>query len=147
MTIDIIKFFQAFVRQLADIGGINLPKTVSTSLGGRLAETYERKHVTEWKDAITGMIQGMGGTIEIEGADAETSEKVVVKVSYFHDFCPIGGHPMSSKADLVQGGVCIPYLMGFLRPFFPGTKMQIRFTKCIVRDGGNQCHAELTLSS
>ncbi len=37
---DILKFFQAFIRQMAAVGGNNLPKTISASLGTNLGKRY-----------------------------------------------------------------------------------------------------------
>ncbi|GAB4331523.1 MAG: hypothetical protein Kow0069_39110 [Promethearchaeota archaeon] len=143
MTVDIVKFFQAFVRQMVSVGGVNLPRTISTSLGAKLGQTYREKGVTDWKQALTSMIQGMGGSVEFVEEGEGAGGARVVNAKYFSDFCPIGGAPSrnktSERASLVVESICRPYVTGFLKGYFGDEKLAISFPRCIVKDGGNSC--------
>lgn len=145
MTLDILKFFQGFIRQMASIGGINLPKTISTSMGAKLAKIYQSNDITDWREALRSMIKGMGGTVEI---DENPAGEIVVRSTYGVGFCPIGGaRSMTTNYQLISESICVPYLMGFLRTLLPGRKLSAEFTRCIVKDGGDACVARLTENS
>ncbi len=139
VTNDIVKFFQAFIRQAIKIGGNNLPKTISTSLGAELGKSYLKKNVLDWKKAITGMIEGMGGKLEI----IEKENVWLLRSQYPAEFCPIGGKTDSVRFADTTESVCIPYLAGYL------TVLQLKLVhspilnKCIVKDGGNICEFQV----
>ena len=46
MTTDALKFFQAYIKEMIDIGGENLPKTISAGLGANLAKIYKEKGIS-----------------------------------------------------------------------------------------------------
>src|SRR4030042_417333 len=132
---DIIKFFQAFIRQMAKVGGKNLPKTISTSLGAELAKAYQKRDIQEWKIAVTGLIEGEGGKLEI----IETSNSCILKTQHPSDFCPVGGKMDPAHFEIVTESLCRPYMRGFLKGFEKIVTKIPPITKCIVRDGGSLC--------
>ena len=140
MYVDVLKFFQGFIKHMVFIGGENLPKTVSTSMGRKLADFYIKKNVVNWQDALTMMIEGMGGKIEkIEKIENKEEYNVVVK--YGDNFCPIGGQIHTKNASMIVDSICIPYTIGFISKFLKNYKIDIEFTGCIPRDSDNRCRA------
>jgi hypothetical protein len=135
VTTDIIKFFQAFIRHMAKVGGKNLPKTISSSLGAELGKTYLKRQVTDWKSTVTGMFEGMGGKIDI----FERAEKWVLKIQYPTEFCPIGGKKDTERFNITTESVCVPYLAGFLKITAGKLNKNPDVSHCIVREGGNTC--------
>ncbi|GAI90164.1 unnamed protein product [marine sediment metagenome] len=47
MEKDALKFFHAYVNEMIEIGGENLPRAVSTKLGAKLAALYKEKSITD----------------------------------------------------------------------------------------------------
>ena len=141
-TTDIIKFFQAFVRQMVKIGGKNLPKTISSSLGSELGKSYLKKNVLDWKKALTGMITAMGGKLEI----VEKEGSWLLISHYPTEFCPIGGKPDSVRFADTTDSICIPYLTGYLQGLRQKLTQNPLLTKCIVRDGGKTCEFQIELA-
>ena len=43
MTKDALKFFQAFINEMIDVGGANLPKSISMKLGTQISYKSEIK--------------------------------------------------------------------------------------------------------
>ncbi len=139
---DILKFFQAFVRQMVVVGGVNFPKTISTSLGASLGKRYTLEGVTDWKDALPRMIEAMGGTLDV----VERGGEVVFETRYDGGLCPIGGPPSPARFESVTEGVCKPYLAGFLRSLKGTLGALPAVQRCIVRDGGATCELRVKLS-
>jgi hypothetical protein len=135
VTTDIIKFFQAFIRHMAKLGGKNLPKTISTSLGAELGKSYLKRQVTDWKSAITGMFEGMGGKIDI----FEKEQNWVLKIQYPSEFCPIGGKKDTERFEITTESICVPYIAGFLKILKGKLNKNPTVSHCIVREGGNTC--------
>ncbi len=138
---DILKFFQAFVRQMAEVGGVNLPKTISASLGANLGRRYALQGIPAWKDALPRMVEAMGGVLDV----VEQGGEISLKIRYDCGYCPIGGIQSPAHFDSVTEGVCRPYLAGFLRSLKdnPGNLPAIQ--RCIVRDGGGTCEFRVKL--
>ncbi len=139
MTTDIIKFFQAFIRQMIKVGGKNLPKTISSSLGGELGKYYLKNNVLDGKTALTGMIEGMGGKLEI----IEQNNAWILKIQYPVEFCPIGGKQDTVRFEDTTQSVCIPYLVGYLQALKMKLTQNPTLNKCIVRDGGCNCEFQV----
>ena len=43
---DALKFFQSYIKEMIDVGGANLPKSISASLGAKLGKILQKKGVT-----------------------------------------------------------------------------------------------------
>ncbi len=139
VTTDIIKFFQAFIRQMIKVGGGNLPKTISASLGAELGKSYLKKNVRDWQKALTGMIEGMGGKLEI----IEKENKWLLLSRYPSEFCPIGGSHDTARFDDTVSSICVPYLLGYLQALRMKVTQNSILNKCIVRDGSCDCEIQV----
>ena len=42
---DALKFFQAFINEMIDVGGVNLPKSISVSLGAKLGKILKGRGI------------------------------------------------------------------------------------------------------
>ena len=40
---DALKFFQAYIKEMIDVGGVNLPKSISVSLGAKLGKLLRER--------------------------------------------------------------------------------------------------------
>jgi len=135
---DVIKFFQAFIRQMAKVGGKNLPKTISTSLGADLGKLYLKRDIHDWIIAMTGLQEGGGGKLEI----TQTPTSWILKTQHPSDFCPVGGKMDPEHFEIITESLCRPYIRGFLKAFEKRVTKIPPITKCIVRDGGCFCEVE-----
>ncbi|MHA1683169.1 MAG: hypothetical protein ACTSUE_19675 [Promethearchaeota archaeon] len=133
---DTIKFFQSFIAQMVEIGGINLPRSIATKLGRNLGDLYKKKGTGNYKDALTSMFRGMGGEtksfIENEGG-------FTIEIEYPNPFCPIGGAKKPQRFNIFTEAICRPYAVGFLSAFLPSNKIHIKFDKCILKGDDNKC--------
>ena len=97
MEDDTIKFFQSFIAQMIEIGGINLPRSIASKLGRNLGDIYKKKGVEDWNIALKGMFRAMGGVAtEFEKKDGET----IVTTKYPGPFCSIGGRPKERRYNM-----------------------------------------------
>ncbi len=141
VNLDIVKFFQAFIRQMAAVGGTNLPKTISASLGANLGRRYAQQGIPDWKEALPRMIEAMGGNLDV----VECGGEVSLKIRYLGGFCPIGGNLTPTHFESVTESVCKPYITGFLRALQVKLGHPPAIQRCIVRDGGTACELRVNL--
>jgi len=155
MEADYLKFFQSFIASMVQIGGINLPKSVSTMLGRNLGEVYKKRGVTDPKEALESMFKAMGGVnVTFQPLDEETGEVQSVEgeevngsmetgfsvtTEYPTEFCSIGGGLKPKRYNLFFEGICQPYASAFLASFRPGSKITLTNEKCVLKDGDNKC--------
>ena len=112
MSREALKFFHSYVREMIDIGGENLPKTISTRLGAKLAKIYQKMGITDVIEGLRESYRAIKGNPDIVKIDDNTYE---VKNKYLRKFCPIGGNPQNERqAEMVQKCVCQPFTIGFL---------------------------------
>ncbi len=145
---DVFKFWQSmFIEQIKSLGMVTATKT-SFEKGKALGHTYFEHGATNWEDALTGMIRGMGGVLKIYGEGTEFH----TTVTYPYKICYIGGFKSSKsyeingtrilKVDLFQKCLCFPYLQGFLAAF--NKKARLMNEECIIEDGLNYCKFRFT---
>lgn len=161
---DYLKFFQSFIASMVQIGGINLPKSVSTILGRNLGEVYKKRGVTDPKVALESMFKAMGGEnvifdpLDEEIVEDQASERdeaeiqsmengFKVTTEYPTDFCPIGGGFKPKRHGLFFQGICQPYASAFLSSFLPGSKITLTSDRCALKDGENKCCIVATFST
>ncbi|TFG25038.1 MAG: hypothetical protein EU532_12000, partial [Promethearchaeota archaeon] len=65
MKKDALKFFQAYIEEMVDIGGHNLPKAVSTKLGTKLGRIYKKKEIRTFKSAVKNSYKALGAKAKI----------------------------------------------------------------------------------
>ena len=135
-TRDALKFFQAYISELVEIGGENLPKSISSGLGAKLATVYKEKGIFNIQSALRRSYEVLNASPEIKEVNKNEFE---IKINYNESFCPIGGEPNSSKGDLIRKSICIPYTIGFLNETNSKYFYEIDVKNCIVSSGGNVC--------
>ncbi|MBY9006758.1 MAG: hypothetical protein KGD63_08375 [Candidatus Lokiarchaeota archaeon] len=135
MTKDILKFFQAYVTEMIDIGGENLPKSIASGLGEKLAKIYKKIEIDEIKDGIKHIYDIL--EIQYEIKDIER-DKFEVEVKFDENFCPIGGEFNPDKAKLIQKSICDPYMLGFLAEMEPEYRYEGCIKQCILENGNQK---------
>jgi len=133
---DILKFFQAYVAEMIEIGGSNFPKTISSSLGEKLGKIYKTMEVVDIKDGLKKIYDLLEIPYEIR--DLEDG-KFEVEVKYDENFCPIGGEFNPEKAKLIQESICSPYIIGFLSELDTNYKYSGCVKQCILADNHKIC--------
>jgi len=135
---DALKFFQAFIKEMIDIGGINLPKAISTKSGAKLGKMYKEQGLTlDIGTALKQIYIGLKGKPVINQLN-ENRYEVIVK--YAKKFCPIGGSSNPSRASIFQENICIPYTRGFLNEIFPQFTFGEDILNCIPLNNQRTCH-------
>ena len=133
-----LKFFQAYIREMIDVGGSNLPRAISTKSGAKLGKLYKKRGLgLDVKTALKQAYAALKAKSTITKLD-EKSYDVILK--YSKKFCPIGGSYNPSRASLFQDNICRPYTLGFLNEIIPQFKIKIDFKKCIVALNQKKCH-------
>ena len=137
MTKDVLKFFQAFIWEMVDIGGENLPRSISSNLGSRLARLYkERNSNANLEQHLKLIYAGLNAKLTLKSSKNKIYE-IIIK--YPNKFCPIGGCYYPGRADLVRNNICLPYTKGFLKALSPDFQFKIEIKNCIVSDNSKVC--------
>jgi hypothetical protein len=140
MTIDALKFFQAYITEMINIGGENLPKTISAGLGGNLAKLYKSRGITTIEAALKETYTVLGAKVQINRVNQNELE---ITSRYSSNFCPIGGKYNPDKAELIQKSICIPYTSGFLNEMDPKFKYSWKLHECILNKDCDCCRYTL----
>ena len=133
---DALKFFHAYIDEMIDIGGPNLPKAVSTKLGSKLGKIYKNREINQVNNGIRKSFNVLGAKVKISEIDDDTY-KVLAK--YKHSFCPIGGKYKANKAEVTQKSLCIPYYLGFLNELDSERKHELESLNCIMKGNTKYC--------
>ena len=135
---DVLKFFQAYVKEMIDIGGENLPKAISVKSGSKLGKFYkERGSLLDMEIVLKQFYTGLNGKPTIKKLN---DNKYDVSVKFSKKFCPIGGRYNPSRGSLFQENICIPYMRGFLSEIFPQFTTEADFLNCIPLNNQRTCH-------
>jgi len=139
---DSLKFFQAYIREMIDIGGENLPKTIATKLGIKLAKIYKKRGLADnLESAIKQIYLALNAKPKINKVDDSTLEIFVKHPKKIGpNFCVIGGKYDPSRAEIFQNSICIPYTMGFLNGISPNLQFKPTIKQCIIADNVRTCH-------
>jgi len=136
MAKDALKFFQAYLREMVDVGGENLPRAISTKLGTKLGQVYEKKGLTDgFERALKQIYIALGAKPKITKVNEGDYE---ISVKHSNKWCPIGGDYSPKNAKLFQKNVCIPYTLGFLNQISPD-KFEIDIEQCILETNKSVC--------
>lgn len=142
---DVLKFFQAYLKEMVDVGGKNLPKAISSKLGSKLGKFYKgKKSSSEINLALNQMYLALNAKPLIKKLD-DNNYEVIVK--YSKKFCPIGGAFNPSRAPIFQNNICIPYTRGFLNEIFPQFMFGEEILDCIPINNHRTCHFILKVKS
>ena len=145
MVKDALKFFQAYVREMIDVGGNNLPKAISTKSGAKLGKLYKKKGMSlDIKSALKQIYSALKAKPTITKLNENTYD-VVIK--YPKKFCPIGGNHNPSRASMFQDNICIPYTRGFLNELFPQYTFESEILNCIPLTNQRTCHYILKMQN
>jgi hypothetical protein len=135
---DALKFFQAYIKEMIDVGGENLPKAISTKSGAKLGKMYKRRGLTlDIGAALKQIYVALNAKPVIKQLNDGNYE---VLVKYAKKFCPIGGSNNPSRASIFQENICIPYMRGFLNELFPQFIFGEDILKCIPLNNQRTCH-------
>ncbi len=137
MSKNSLKFFHSYVTEMAEIGGENLIKSVSTKLGTKLGRLYkERSPNATLETNLRKIYTILGAKPKIRKLDDNTLE---VTVAYRKKFCPIGGKHNVERAKFVKNNICSPYTLGFLHQIEPNIKFEAEIKNCILSDNTKFC--------
>jgi hypothetical protein len=127
---------------MIDIGGENLPKTISSGLGANLAKIYKSKGLISIEDGLKEIYSVLNAKIKIKQINPTQFE---VTIRHHNNFCPIGGKYEPEKAELIQKSICVPYTNGFLNELNPMFKYRGVIHECILSNKGDYCRYTLYL--
>ncbi|MFX1350412.1 MAG: hypothetical protein ACFE92_17210, partial [Promethearchaeota archaeon] len=96
---DALKFFQNFIYQMIDIGGENLPKSISTSLGSKLGKMLRERGFVGIDSSLKKIYKVLNAKTKMKSIDDKTLD---ITLKYSKKFCPIGGKFNPDKAELIQ---------------------------------------------
>ncbi|MHA2038204.1 MAG: hypothetical protein ACW98X_17340 [Promethearchaeota archaeon] len=135
---DALKFFQAYIKEMIDVGGNNLPKAISVKSGSKLGKFYkQRQSSSDMEIVLKQFYAGLKGKPTIKKLNDSTYD---VNVKYSKKFCPIGGMHNPSRGSVFQENICIPYMKGFLSEIFPQMTTDSEFLNCIPLNNQKTCH-------
>jgi hypothetical protein len=142
MTKDALKFFQNYVSQMIDIGGANLPKSISSSLGAKLGKVYKKRGIIGIENGLKHIYKALNAGSKIQEIDEKTYK---VTIKYKKKFCPIGGEYNPERVDLIHQSVCNPYTLGFLNGIDPRFKYTGELLECHLKSNRGICQYILRL--
>ena len=137
-----LKLFQAYINEMIDVGGENLPKSISASLGAKFGKIIKERGTTSLENSLQKMYSTLNAKTKINNIDNDTRE-IVLK---FHsNFCPIGGKHNPDRADLIRNTICKPYTKAILRFLDPDAKYKVEFMDCILKSNNKNCRYTLRI--
>ncbi|MFX1312030.1 MAG: hypothetical protein ACFFHD_05410 [Promethearchaeota archaeon] len=134
---DALRFFQNFIREMIDIGGPNLPKSISASLGAKLGKIYKERGISGIENGLTRIYNGLNAKPKIESIGDNILEIIV---TYPKRFCPIGGYNNPKWAKVIQETICLPYTIAILNTLNSDLKYSIEGRDCILTSNNKTCH-------
>ncbi len=136
MTRDVLRFYQAYINEMFDIGGENLPKSISTRLGAKLARSYKQEGIQDIEFGIKTLFGGMNARTKVVERDRD---RIEITAKYRKRFCPVGGMLNPEQAEKTQEMICRPYILGFLNELDPQFKYHAESKQCILESNGKTC--------
>jgi len=136
MVKDALKFFHAYVNEMIEVGGENLPRAVSTKLGAKLAALYKEKGINDLTTALETSYKALGASTSIKKIDENT---YLIQLKHSKKFCPIGGKRNPTSAKTIQDSICFPYTRSFLTSLFPEFQFETEIKECIVDNSNSHC--------
>jgi hypothetical protein len=144
MDKDALKFFHAYINEMIEVGGKNLPRAVSTKLGSKLGELYKKRGFnTSIENALRRSYKVLGATPRVTKIDSSAYE---VSIKHKKKFCPIGGKINPTQARVIQENICYPYTRSFLMSMFPQYEFKAEINQCILADNGRYCNYTLKVT-
>jgi hypothetical protein len=137
---DALKFFQAYIKEMIDVGGVNLPKSISVSLGAKLGKLLRGRGLGGLENSLRKIYNVLNAKTQIKAIDDNTLE---ITLKYSKKFCPIGGKFNPDKADLIQKTICIPYTAAILNSSHPEFNYDSEILECILSSNNRHCRYRL----
>ncbi|KKK42164.1 hypothetical protein LCGC14_0620750 [marine sediment metagenome] len=138
---DALKFFHAYIHEMIDVGGPNLPKSISASLGAKLGKILKNHEVTGVKNSLKMISDGLKAKTKIKSLDDEEFE---VLLSYKSNFCPLGGEFNPDRSKIIQTTICVPYITAILNTLHSDLKFTAKILDCILNSNEKICRYKLT---
>jgi len=137
-----LRFFQAYINEMIDIGGENLPKSISASLGAKLGKILKERESLSLEERLKKIYSALNAKTKITSIDKNTRE-IIIK---FHsNFCPIGGKYNPDRSDIIRNSICKPYTRAILQSLDPDTKYETEIVDCILKSNRKNCQYLLTI--
>jgi len=144
MAKDALKFFQAFIKEMIEVGGENLPRAIATKLGSKLAQLYKARGITEGiEPPLEKMYIALKANPTITKIDQDTYR---VRIKHNRKFCPIGGAYNPENVPVFQKNICIPYTLGFLNEISSNYIYEANIEECILSTNKRICQYCLKLT-
>ena len=137
---DALKFFQAYIKEMIDVGGVNLPKSISVSLGAKLGKLLRERGSTGLEDSLKKIYNVLNAKTQIKAIDDKTLE---ITLKYSKKFCPIGGKYNPDRAELIQNTICNPYTAAILNSSHPDFNYDSEILECILSSNNRHCRYRL----
>ena len=133
---DALKFFQSYIKEMIDVGGVNLPKSISASLGAKLGKLLKKRGVSGLANTLKRIYNVLNAKTQIKYIDDNTLE---IRLRYRSRFCPLGGKYNPDRAELIQNTICIPYTVAILNSSHPQYKYNAKIMECILNSNRKSC--------
>ena len=127
---------------MIDIGGANLPKSISSSLGAKLGKIYKKRGISGIEECLKQSYKVLDARSTIQKVDDHTLK---VTLKYKKKFCPIGGKYNPEKAEVVHQSICIPYTLGLLTEIDSDFKYAGEILECNLKSNRGICEYTLKL--
>lgn len=137
-----LRFFQAYINEMIDIGGENLPKSISASLGAKLGKILKERESLNLEERLIKIYSALNAKTKITSIDKNTRE-VIIK--YRSNFCPIGGKYNPDRSDIIRNSICKPYTRAILQSLDPDRKYKTEIVDCILKSNRKNCQYLLTI--
>ena len=139
---DALKFFQNFIREMIDIGGSNLPKSISASLGAKLGKLLKERGVFGLENSLKKIYKVLSAKTKIKSIEDNIFQ---ITLKYSKKFCPIGGKVNPERAEVIQDTICIPYTLAILNSLDSDLKYKVEIQNCILKANNRICQYRLTI--
>ncbi len=139
---DALKFFQAYINEMIDVGGPNLPKSISISLGAKLGKLLRGRGVSGIENSLRKIYNVLKAKVKIVANDDKTFD---ISLRYSKRFCPIGGKINPDRAKIIQEAICIPYTSSILNSLHPDLKFFPEINECILNSDEKTCNYKLRI--
>ena len=138
---DALKFFHAYVNNMIEIGGENLPKSISTSLGSKIGKLLKDRGTTGVENSLKMINDVFKAKTTIKPLDDGIFE---VLLSYKSNFCPLGGEFNPNRSETIQNAICVPYITAILNTLHSDLKFTAKVIDCIMNSNEKICKYKLT---
>jgi hypothetical protein len=139
---DALKFFQAYINEMIDVGGPNLPKSISISLGAKLGKLLRERGVSGIENSLRKIYNVLKAKVKIVENDDNTFD---ISLRYSKRFCPIGGKFNLERVTTIQDTICIPYTTSILNSLHPDLKFFPEIKECILNSNEKTCNYKLRI--